>query len=324
MISTNIKEAVFHLNQDQIVGLPTETVYGLAGNAFSEKAIQSIFTTKKRPSFNPLIVHIKSLDDLPLVATDIPDLAWELAKAFWPGSLTLILPKQPHISDTITAGKPTVAVRVPKHPMALELLAKLDFPLVAPSANPFGSISPTKAIHVENYFGDQISLVLDGGSCEAGVESTIIGFEKEKVQLYRYGAVPLEAIEKITGKVTVFNKSENNPKAPGMLLKHYAPKTDFLLSRTLLEDIDWYADKKVGALLFHQPITNLPLDQQIVLASNGDFETAAARLYDAMHELDSRNFDIIIAERFPDYGLGCTINDRLERATHKTTTHLKM
>ena len=134
----------------------------------------------------------------------------------------------------------------------------------------------------------------------------------------------LAGIEKITGKVTVFNKSENNPKAPGMLLKHYAPQTDFILSRTLLDDIDWYADKKIGVLLFLQSVNNLPLEQQIVLAPNGDFETAAARLYDAMHELDSRNFDIIIAERFPDYGLGCTINDRLERATHKKTTHLKL
>ena len=324
MISTNIDDAVNYLTQNQIIGLPTETVYGLAGNAFSEEAIHSIFSTKKRPSFNPLIVHIKSLNDLSLVATEIPDVAWDLAKTFWPGSLTLILPKQPHISDTITAGRSTVAVRVPKHKMALELLAKLDFPLVAPSANPFGSISPTKAIHVEKYFGDQIPLVLDGGSCESGVESTIIGFEKDNVHLYRYGAIPLEAIEKITGKVTVFNKSESNPKTPGMLLKHYAPQTDFILSRTLLDDIEWYAGKKIGVLLFHQVVNNLPLDQQIVLASNRDFETAAARLYDAMHELDSKNFDIIIAERFPDYGLGFTINDRLERATHKTTTHLKL
>ena len=137
-------------------------------------------------------------------------------------------------------------------------------------------------------------------------------------------SVAVFAQKKITGKVTVFNKSENNPKAPGMLLKHYAPQTDFILSRTLLDDIDWYADKKIGVLLFLQSVNNLPLEQQIVLAPNGDFETAAARLYDAMHELDSRNFDIIIAERFPDYGLGCTINDRLERATHKKTTHLKL
>ncbi len=317
MISKDIKLAVLHLNNNGIIGFPTETVYGLAGNAFEPEAIHKIFEVKKRPTFNPLIVHIKGIEDLVHVAQEIPPMAYELAHAFWPGPLTFILKKQPHIPDLVTANQDTVAVRVPNHPLALELLKHLDFPLVAPSANPFTSISPTSAEHVENYFGDQISMVLDGGECTSGIESTIVGFENNRVVVYRLGALALEEIEKISGSVTLVNKKDKKIIAPGMLLKHYAPKTDFILTRNIQEELDWYSDKRIGLLLFNSLIPDFDKKNQIVLSAESDLQLAASKLYDAMHRLDKMDLDLIIAERFPEYGLGVSINDRLERASKK-------
>ena len=178
MMQANIiNAAVKALENNEIVAIPTETVYGLAGNAYSETAVEKIFALKNRPHFNPLIVHIKSAAVLTSVAKNIPLVALQLADAFWPGPLTLVLEKQEHIPDIVTGGKNTVGVRVPNHPIALELLEQLDFPLAAPSANPFGSISPTTAKHVADYFTDTLTIILDGGSCDKGIESTIIGFE---------------------------------------------------------------------------------------------------------------------------------------------------
>ena len=315
MISTNLKQAVALLNQNQIIGFPTETVYGLAGNAFSEVVIKKIYEVKKRPSFNPLIVHIKSFDVIDTVATEIPEKAQVLAHAFWPGPLTLLLKKQPTISNLVTANLDTVAVRIPNHPVALELLHQLDFPLVAPSANPFTRISPTKAEHVAQYFENEIDLVLEGGTCRAGIESTIVGFESNKVIVYRLGALSLEAIEKVVGPVTIINKNNKNPKAPGMILKHYSPKTEFILTRNLQSELDWFQDKKVGLLLFNTIQPNFELKNQFILSKSNNLNEAAANLYEALHELDKLNLDLIIAERFPEFGLGITINDRLERAS---------
>jgi L-threonylcarbamoyladenylate synthase len=320
MISKDINLAVQHLNDNGIIGFPTETVYGLAGNAFETEAIHKIFDVKKRPTFNPLIVHIKGIQDLEYIAKDIPSIAYELAKVFWPGPLTLILKKQPHIPDLVTANQETVAVRVPNHPLALQLLNQLDFPLVAPSANPFTNISPTSAEHVENYFGNKINMVLDGGECTAGIESTIIGFDNNKVIVYRLGALALEELEKVTGSVTLLNKKDKKPIAPGMLLKHYAPKTDFILTRNVQEELDWYSDKKIGLLLFNSYLHQYNIKNQIVLSEESDLNLAASNLYNAMHQLDKMNLDLIIAERLPEYGLGISINDRLERASKQHNT----
>ena len=317
MISKDINLAVQHLNKNGIIGFPTETVYGLAGNAYETSAIHKIFEVKKRPTFNPLIVHIKGIEDLTQVAQDIPPIAYELANEFWPGPLMLILKKQPHIPDLVTANQDTVAVRIPNHSIALELLNKLNYPLVAPSANPFTSISPTSAKHVEEYFSTQIDMVLDGGICTAGIESTIVGFNNNKVVLYRLGAIPIEAIEKITGTLVVPNKKESKPITPGMFLKHYAPKTDFILTRNVKEEMDWYSDKKIGLLLFNRHEADLDTKYQRLLSEEGDLEIAASNLYDVLHQLDKLNLDVIIAERFPEYGLGNSINDRLERAAKK-------
>jgi L-threonylcarbamoyladenylate synthase len=317
MISNDINLAIHYLKQDGIIGFPTETVYGLAGNAFSEKAIKKIFEVKKRPTFNPLIVHLKNSDELSKIASQIPDKAHELAAAFWPGPLTLILKKQASISNLITANQDTVAVRVPNHPIALELLNQLDFPLVAPSANPFTRISPTKSIHVENYFNNQIDMVLEGGTCQSGIESTIVGFENNQVILYRLGALAVDEIEKVVGKVHFHSKKDFKILTPGMHLKHYAPNTNFILTHDVLGTLSLFSGQKIGLLLFKSTIENIDLSQQYVLSEKGSLEEAASHLYEALHQLDHDDLDVIIAEYFPDYGLGLSINDRLERASKK-------
>ena len=314
-ISTDIHKAKNILEQDNLVAIPTETVYGLAGNAFSETAIKKIFETKNRPLFNPLIVHIHSKDLLDDLTEKVPQKAYQLAEAFWPGSLTLVLKKKSNIPYLVTAGKNTVAVRVPNHPLTLSLLQLLDFPLVAPSANPFGSISPTTAEHVANYFPETVPLVLDGGICESGIESTIIGFDEDEPILYRLGAISIEAIEAVVGKVTVMNTKETAPEAPGMLLKHYAPKTKTIL----VDDIENFLKEntlpKIGTISFYKTTAHSNVVHQEVLSERKDFKEAAANLYQAMHRLDKMNLNLIVAERFPDENLGKSINDRLNRAT---------
>ncbi|WP_460220080.1 L-threonylcarbamoyladenylate synthase [Psychroserpens sp. MEBiC05023] len=315
IISKDISKAVELLTSEQIVAIPTETVYGLAGNIYSETAITSIFETKQRPFFNPLIVHIPSTDVLSDIVKHIPEKAKLLAEAFWPGPLTLVLPKHSTIPDLITAGKNTVAVRIPNHPLTLELLNQLDFPIAAPSANPFGSISPTTAQHVNDYFENDIQMVLDGGHCQRGIESTIIGFENDEPIIYRLGSTSIEAIENVVGPISVKNKKENAPDAPGMLERHYAPSTQTILVDDISEAIAQYQGKHIGVLAFQNVKTDHSITFQIILSETNNLQEAASKLYDALHQLDKQDLDIIIAERFPDFGLGKSINDRLQRAT---------
>ena len=318
MITTDINKAKKELESDEIIAIPTETVYGLAGNAYSENALKKIFDLKNRPLYNPLIVHIKSADFLPNVAREIPDLAFKLAKDFWPGPLTLVLKKQHHIPDLATSGKDTVAIRVPNHPLTLKLLEQLEFPLAAPSANPFGSISPTTASHVFNYFEDTLKVILDGGDCQSGIESTIVGFENEQPIVYRLGSLSVEQIEEKIGPVMHKTQSNDNaPIAPGMLSRHYAPKTDTVLTTDVEALVKSYPDKKIGLLLFQNEKSLVPIEQQEILSKSGDLKEAAKNLYAAMHRLDKLNLDLIIAERLPDVGLGKTINDKLQRATKR-------
>ncbi|MAD96295.1 MAG: threonylcarbamoyl-AMP synthase [Flavobacteriaceae bacterium] len=315
IISKDIRKAINLLQEDQLVAIPTETVYGLAGNIFSEVAIGKIFKTKNRPHFNPLIVHIPSVSKLDQIVSHVPEKAKQLADTFWPGSLTLILPKSEKIPDLITAGKDTVGVRVPNHPTTLELLNQLPFPVAAPSANPFNRISPTKPEHVANYFEGKIQMVLDGGACEKGLESTIIGFENEEPIVYRLGAISLEDIEAVIGKVAVRNTKENRPDAPGMLLKHYAPKTKIVLSDNIDRDLQQYASEKIGILGFENTYKHASISHQETLSSQGNLQEAATNLYQALHRLDEQDLTLILAEKFPDEGLGKTINDRLKRAS---------
>lgn len=315
MISTDISKAADLLKAGEVIGLPTETVYGLAGNIFNETAIRKIFSVKQRPFYNPLIVHLAGIDRLDQVAKGIPGIAIKLAEKFWPGPLTLLLQKQTAVPDLVTAGKTTVAVRVPDHRLALALLKSIDFPLAAPSANPFGCISPTTAKHVDDYFGDNIPLVLDGGPCRNGVESTIIGFNDGEAILYRHGAIPMEEIEKITGKLKVYVKEENAPDAPGMLSKHYSPRTPTILTDNIQQVLKEHAGKKMALLLFNKKRNEYDPALQWVLSPGSRLEEAASNLYAMLHTLDELKVDLIICEKMKEEGLGITMNDRLVRAS---------
>ena len=317
MITSDINKVKTALIEGDIIALPTETVYGLAANIFQDSAVEKIFKIKKRPAYNPLIVHIASPTILEHVAKKIPSKAQELANAFWPGPLTLVLEKQDQIPNRITAGKSTVAIRVPNHPLALKLLNSLDFPLAAPSANPFGYLSPTSAEHVAYYFKKELNFILDGGPCSLGIESTIIGFENERPVLYRHGAIALEEIEKVIGPIQVKNKSNNKPSAPGMLCRHYAPKTKIQITDDISQVIKLNNDKKIGVLSFKK-FTNSNSDiHQEILSISGNLEESAKNLYASLHRLDRMNLDLIITSFIPEKGLGKTINDRLKRAVKK-------
>ncbi len=316
VITQNIETVAESLSMGEVAAIPTETVYGLAGNIYSDKAIRSIFRIKQRPLFNPLIVHLPNAAAMDEVAKEIPPMAMALANRFWPGPLTLLLPKKDTVPDLITAGKNTVAVRVPNHPLTLSLLQQLSFPLAAPSANPFGSISPTTAAHVAGYFKDAFPFILDGGPCSSGIESTIIGFNEEGAIVYRYGSLAIEEIEKVTGPVQEYIRDEEKPDAPGMLLKHYAPSTTTLLSNDIEKSVEENAGNKIGLMVFSRSYKGKDIVVQEILSPSGSLQEAASNLYAAMHRLDQQQLDIIITERFPDKGLGRSINDRLQRATH--------
>jgi L-threonylcarbamoyladenylate synthase len=316
IITTKIDLAVTALQNDDVIGMPTETVYGLAGNAFSEKAVNKIFEVKKRPHFNPLIVHIKNIDYLQEIAEDIPHNAYQLAKAFWPGPLTLLLKKKDIVPNIVTASKSTVAVRIPNHPIALTLLNKLDFPLAAPSANPFTTISSTTAQHVFNYFEKDIDVILDGGECSKGIESTIVGFEDDKVIIYRLGSITEDDLLKVVDNVHIYIGQDDKPIAPGMLLKHYSPKTKTVLLNNIDEQLQLYANKKVGCLLFSKMIEKDGIVAQQVLSATQNLDEAAKNLYAIMHTLDNAQLDIILMELLPYEGIGKAINDRLKRAVN--------
>ncbi|MDG1250934.1 MAG: L-threonylcarbamoyladenylate synthase [Flavobacteriaceae bacterium] len=314
MITSDLNQVKTALINGDIIALPTETVYGLAANIYLDSALEKVFKLKKRPSYNPLIVHISNSGILEQIAKNIPAKARELANVFWPGPLTLVLEKQDQIPNRITAGKPTVAVRVPNHPIALQLLKSLNFPLAAPSANPFGSLSPTSAKHVALYFKDEINFILDGGPCFCGLESTIIGFENDKPILYRHGAISIEEIEKIVGPIKIKNQNSKNPSAPGMLTRHYAPKTQIQINDDISLALAQNPDKKIGVLSFRKNKKIKTEIHQEVLSISGDLNEASKNLYAALHRLDQMNLDLIISSFFPEKGLGKTINDRLKRA----------
>ena len=319
LITKDLHKAAGALKENNIVAIPTETVYGLAANAFESEAIEKIFSLKKRPFYNPLIVHIKAAEYLNHIAKDIPEIAFRLATEFWPGPLTLVLNKKSIVPAIITAGKDTVAVRMPNHPITLELLNSLDFPLAAPSANPFGSISPTTAAHVRRYFGENLEVVLDGGECIKGIESTIVGFEGEQVVMYRLGSISTEDIERVAGKLKFHTIDDSAPAAPGMLSRHYAPSTETFLTQDVKEMVLSHPNKKIGLLIFQESPISQHVAHTEVLSQKGDLNDAARNLYAAMHRLDHLNLDVIIAEKLPEEGLGKSINDRLKRAVKKQT-----
>lgn len=313
MIGKDLNYAIQLLKAEAVVAIPTETVYGLAGNALSPRAVSTIFEVKNRPSFDPLIVHTSHLERIADFTAEMPEAAWQLARKFMPGPLTLLLPKSDRIPDIVTAGSPRVAIRIPAHPMTQELLAALNFPLAAPSANPFGYISPTTAQHVEDQLGDKIPYILDGGPCQIGLESTIVGFENDKVVVYRKGGIAVEDIEVVVGPALVRPHSSSNPEAPGMLKSHYAPSAPVMLGH-IESLLPQYPGIKAGTITFRRTIPGIPSDWQLVLSPAGDLAEAARNLFAGMRRLDALQLDVILAELLPEEGLGRAINDRLRRA----------
>lgn len=315
-IGKDIAQARYFLEKGQLVGIPTETVYGLAGNALNPDSVALIFETKNRPSFDPLILHTSSLERVEEFVSNFPEKLKKLAHAFWPGPLTLLLPKEPIIPDLVTSGLERVAVRVPKHPLTLTLLESLDFPLAAPSANPFGYISPTAPAHVEAQLGDKIPYILDGGPCEVGLESTIVGLEGGEVVIYRLGGLDISEIEKLIGPVKVKDHSSSNPAAPGQLDSHYSPRKLFLLG-----DLEKLVSEKkregvkFGVLSFDKYFPEI--ENQVTLSPKANLHEAAKNLFAAMRTLDQSQAELILAEPMPEAGLGRAINDRLRRAAAK-------
>lgn len=310
-INTNIEKAVDLLMHDELVAIPTETVYGLAGNALSRQAVTKIFTVKNRPQFDPLIVHVPSLPKAEEYVTAIPPVARLLAGKFWPGPLTLVFKKKEIIPHLVTSGLDTVGIRCPDHPITRQLLQKLPFPLAAPSANPFGYVSPTKPEHVNEQLGNKIQYILDGGVCPVGIESTIVGFENEEPVVYRLGGLSLENIEAAIGPVKVMAHSTSNPKTPGQLKSHYAPTKKMVIGKidTMLQK---YSHQKTGILSFQH---DFRATNQIILSPSGNTEEAAQHLFEALRSFDKMDVDVILTELVPDTGLGRAINDRLKRAS---------
>lgn len=311
----DITYAATLLKEGHLVAIPTETVYGLAGNAWNEDAILKIFEAKNRPRFNPLIVHVASVNKIKELVSTFSPLAELFAEKFMPGPLTLLLPKKEIIPDLVTAGSNLVAVRIPDHSLTLQLLQLIEFPLAAPSANPFGYISPTKAEHVLAQLGEKVSYVLDGGDCEIGIESTICGFDADQNPvIYRQGKITAEELEQVSGRKVLLAEKNSETILPGTLLMHYAPATPLVLGN-IKELLKQYSDKKTGILSFSKNFGVAFFN--IVLSENGDLSVAARHLFSSLRMLDGKKLDIILAEEVPDVGIGRAINDRLRRAATK-------
>lgn len=327
-----IARAAEALRQGKLVGMPTETVYGLAADAMNPQAVARIFQAKQRPAFDPLIVHIASQTMVQQVASQVPPLAQRLAEAFWPGPLTLVLPKQSTVADLVTSGLPTVAVRWPNHPVAQRLIEATDSPLAAPSANRFGGISPTRPEHVTAELGhcESLAMVLDGGPCEHGVESTVVRVVDEQAYILRLGSLTLERLETVAGRdqlVTELNPTNEQDKtvaSPGMLSRHYAPRTPLHLCHNLQHAIDLATTVTQPAGLLAFAISNTATAQSLAqhfavvqdLSPGGDLVEAAAGLFAAMRRLDASDCKTLLAVRLPDRDLGRAMNDRLQRAAN--------
>lgn len=317
MITSNISNAVNALNEGGLVAIPTETVYGLAGSAYNEHAINKIFQLKNRPTCNPLILHTHSIEEVFKFVKEIPPNALKLAKAFWPGPLTLLLPKKSNIPKSVTSGSHLVAVRIPNHPITLSLLRQLEFPLVAPSANPYTRISPTSAKMVYDYFGEDLPIILEGDICSKGIESTIVGFHDNVPIIYRQGAISVDAIEFIVGKSKVQATKNEKITTPGMSPMHYAPQTKFCIVGSILDFVHENQDLKIGVLTLGKSEFKQPNTTSINLSTAADLEEASTHLYKSMYDLDGMGLDCIIIELFPDIGIGKSLNDRIRRASFR-------
>ncbi len=295
-----------------LVAFPTETVYGLGADATNPNAVEKIFAAKKRPFFDPLIVHVSDRDQMLPLVTELPEKAANLISCFWPGPLTVVLPKSSLVPSIVTAGFPSVAIRMPNNPLALELIRLSGKPIAAPSANLFGCTSPTTARHVEEQLAGAYDAIIDGGGCTVGIESTVISFVGETPRILRPGGIAQKEIESCIGKVLSDQQetAEDGANSPGMLPSHYATATKL----RIVEDLNAYASRKdVGVLLFgtSNQVFSGPVEY---LSLSGDPSEAARRLYQAMRRLDSLSLSLIVVTLLPETGIGIAVNNRLMKA----------
>ncbi len=323
-----IRQAAQIILRRGLVAFPTETVYGLGANALDEEAVAKIFHAKGRPSNDPLIVHLASVNDVSLIASEISPIVKKLADAFWPGPLTLVLPKQPHVPASVTAGLNTVAVRVPAHSVALALIHESGVPIAAPSANRFGHTSPTTAAHVMDDLYDRIDMILDGGLTSVGVESTVLDVTCTPPMILRPGGASREAIENLIGHVELRNNRPNSADeaqvSPGLLGKHYMPNAQLILCKgersSALEKLLGLAKQaqaqrgSVGLLLANEDMASFESCIEYPLGSLEDLESIARNLYAGMRALDDKKVNVILTRDFGEQGLGLAIHDRLLRA----------
>ena len=316
-VGVDVAHAARLLRDGKLVSFATETVYGLGANALDVNAVARVFAVKNRPYFDPLIVHIADRLWLPRLVSSWPEAADRLAGQFWPGPLTLVLPKTDLVPDLVTSGLPSVAVRMPSHPLALELLRLASVPVAAPSANLFGQLSPTCAEDVSERLGDQIDYLLDGGPCSVGVESTVLLLEAGRAVLLRPGGVPLEEIESVIGPVALPSREPTSDQAaalsPGMLPQHYAPRTPLVIVEELSRVT---APDRCGLLTLRPHPAAARFAAVETLSAEGNLTAAAANFFAALRRLDAAHVEQIVAMPFPNHGLGRALNDRLTRAAH--------
>jgi len=301
---TDIEAAAQALRDGKLVAFPTETVYGLGADATNGEAVARVYAAKGRPSFNPLIAHVPDAESA-FALGRFPPAAKALASTFWPGPLSLVVPRAAScpVSLLASSGLDSIAIRVPAHPVALDLLKAAGRPVVAPSANPSGKISPTTAEHVRRHLKDKVAMVLDGGRCRVGVESTVVSFLEDGPKLLRHGGIPKAEIEKVLGHAIAVEAHSARPHAPGQLLSHYAPHAELRLNADAPRDGEAYLG--FGPLHAHGPWT---------LSAKGDLVEAAASLFRLLHEIDATGVSRIAVAPIPHHGLGEAINDRLLRA----------
>ena len=311
--AASISRAAALLREGQVIGLPTETVYGLAADGLNPTALARIFEVKQRPLFDPLILHFADTEAAFAVAERVPENTRLLAAKFWPGPLTLVLPKKAIVPDLATSGLPNVALRVPAHPVAQSLLRAFAGPLAAPSANRFGRISPTDAQAVHLELGEAVPLVLDGGPCAVGLESTVLDLSGDQPLLLRAGGVPLEELEALIGPIQRATPVDDRPLGPGQLKQHYAPRKPL----KLVQDASEVPSRPdVGWLVFGEKPTLFP-GKVMLLSISGDLREAAVNLFRSLRALDDDvEVTVLYAVNLPAHGLGLAINERLERAAH--------
>src|SRR5688572_28312209 len=315
-----VQRAAELLRAGEAVGLPTETVYGLAANAFDERAVDKIFAIKGRPSTNPIIVHVASREQAEACVKQWTEVAEKLAKSFWPGPLTIVVPKSSKVPDVVSAGGPTVGVRWPSHPLMQAVIRACGFPLAAPSANPANRLSPTNAEHVRQSFGDRIPLIVDGGQSQVGIESTVVDLSVTPPRLLRPGIIHRESLMAVIGELSAAPTSEPHLKSPGMLPRHYAPRAR-LVVRSWRDDAelrrhvaDLGASPPCAHVIAHQRIPEPAGFGRVSLIPH-DPEAYARALYAELHQCDERGAELIIVEQVPDAPEWQAIADRLRRAS---------